>query len=410
MVSMLRTLRSVARFRRFEWNTARRRLRSAANIDDLREIARRRLPRGVFDYIDGAAEDEITYARNAGAFRDLEFKPRVLNDVGMVDVSTHILGRRAPLPLILAPTGFTRIASSQGELAVARAAERAGIPYTLSSLSTRSIEEVREVSSGELWFQVYVWKDKGLLAELLQRSASAGYSTIVITVDTPVLGRRERDVRRGFTLPPQIGLGTIFDGIRHPGWTWDFLRHEPIRFANVVGKSVGDGTDAVSLSDFISTQFDPSLSWRDIEWFRDRWQGNIVVKGVQTVADARIATEYDVNAIALSNHGGRQLDGAPAPIDLVAPVRHAVGDQLEVFCDGGVRRGSDIVKAVALGARACMAGRAYLYGLGAAGEVGVDHALEFLRDGVRRTLALVGCTSLNELNSDLVDYPPKTTP
>ena len=401
-MGVIKTLRSVVRFRPVDWNSARRRLSRAASIDDLRLIAKRRLPRGVFDYIDGAAEDEITLARNTEAFRDLEFRPRVLNDVGKVDTSTQLLDRRVSFPLVLAPTGFTRIACSPGELAVARAAARAEIPYTLSSLATRSIEEVRAVSDGDLWFQVYVWVDRGLLAEMLERAAATSYSTIVITVDTAVLGRRERDVRRGFSLPPKIGLSTIVDGLLHPGWTWDFLRHEPIRFANVVGKSVGDGTDAVSLSDFVANQFDPSLNWSDIQWFRDRWEGKIVVKGIQTVQDSVIAAEHGVDAIALSNHGGRQLDGAPPPIELVAPVTDAVGDRLEVYCDGGVRRGSDIVKAVALGARACMVGRAYLYGLGAAAEPGVDHALGLLIDGVRRTLALTGCTSIGDLKRELV--------
>lgn len=405
-MGVIRTLRSVIRFRPVEWNLARRRLRRAANIQDLRLIARRRLPRGVFDYIDGGAEDEITLARNCQAFRDIEFRPRVLNDVGMVDPSSELLGKSVSFPLVLAPTGFTRLAHSPGELAVARSAERAGIPYTLSSLATRSIEEIREVSDGDLWFQVYVWADKDLVAEMLDRAFAARYSTIVITVDTAVLGRRERDVRRGFTLPPKIGLGTIVDGVLHPGWTLDFVRHESIRFANVVGKSVGDGSDPVSLSDFVGRQFDPSLSWADIEWFRNGWDGRIVLKGIQTVTDALIAADHDVDAIALSNHGGRQLDGAPPAVELVGPVTDAVGDRLEVICDGGVRRGSDIVKAVALGAKACMAGRAYLYGLGAAGEQGVDHAIGLLRDGVRRTMALTGCTSIADVGRELVSRRP----
>ncbi|HVR33492.1 MAG TPA: alpha-hydroxy acid oxidase [Acidimicrobiia bacterium] len=408
-MGLIETLRSVVRFRRVEWSRAQRHLNRAANIDDLRLLARRRLPRGVFDYIDGGAEDEITLSRNSEAFRDLEFRPRVLNDVGKVDASTEVLGRRVSFPLVLAPTGFTRIACSPGELAVARAAERVEIPYTLSSLATRSIEEVRAVSNGDLWFQVYVWANKGLLAGMLERAAAARYSTIVITVDTALLGRRERDVRRGFTLPPKIGLDTIVDGLLHPGWTWDFARHEPIRFANVVGESVGDGTDPVSLSEFVATQFDPSLKWADIKWFRDRWEGKIVLKGIQTVDDAVISLDHGIDAIALSNHGGRQLDGAPPPIELVVPVVDAVGDRLEVICDGGVRRGSDIVKAVAMGAKACMAGRAYLYGLGAAGEQGVDHALELLGDGVRRTMALTGSTSIADLDRGLVTRRPGQT-
>lgn len=371
-------------------------------MSDLRRLARRRVPRGVFDYIDGAAEDEITYARNNSSFQRFEFKPRVLRNVSKIDTASPILGHTRPFPLILSPTGFTRIAHSQGELAVARVADRLGIPYTLSSLSTRSIEEVREVSNGDLWFQVYVWKDKGLLSEMLDRASAADYSTIVITVDTAVLGRRERDVRRGFTLPPKIGPGTIIDGVLHPQWTLDFLRHPPIRFANIVGKSVGDGTDPISLSEFISSQFDPSLSWDDIQWFRDRWEGKIVVKGIQTVEDASIAAGQEVDAVALSNHGGRQLDGAPPPIELVAPVREEVGDAMEIYCDGGIRRGSDILKALAVGADAAMAGRAYLYGLGAAGEAGVDHALGLLHNGLERSMALVGCGSTAEVDSQCV--------
>lgn len=401
---ILDTLRSVMRFRRFEVDPVRRRLARAASIEDLREIARRRLPGGVFDYIDGAAEDELSAARNVAGFRRLEFRPRVLRDVSGVDPSVELLGRRIPLPLVLAPTGFTRIAHSQGELAVARAAARAGLPYVLSTLSTRSIEEVRAVSTGDLWFQVYVWRDKELLAEMLQRASAADYSTVVITVDTAVLGRRERDVRRGFTLPPKLGLDTLLDGLLHPGWTWDFLRAEPISFANVTGKSVGDGSDAVSLADYMNAQFDPRLSWDDVDWFRERWDGKLVIKGVQGVDDARLAAERGADAIALSNHGGRQLDGAPPPIELVAAVREAVGERLELLCDGGLRRGSDAVKAVALGANAAMCGRAYLYGLGAGGERGVDFALALLDESVRRTLALLGARSLAELGPESVAW------
>jgi L-lactate dehydrogenase (cytochrome) len=400
---VIETLRSVLQFRRVEFDPVARRLRKGVSVADLRRIARRRLPRGVFDYIDGGAEDERTLAANTAAFARVTFKPRVLRDVGTIDTSTTLLGRQLPMPLALSPTGFTRIANSEGELAVARAAERAGLPYTLSTLATRSIEEVAAVSSGSKWFQVYVWRDRGLVKEMIDRAAAAGFEALMLTVDTAVLGRRERDARRGFTLPPKIGIGTMFDGAVHPAWTWEFVRAEPIKFANVAGLDVGDGSSAVSLAEYINSQFDPALSWADVDWMRTVWSGPLIIKGIQTVVDARLAADIGVEAIALSNHGGRQLDSAPAPLDLVAPVADAVGDRVEVICDGGVRRGSDIVKAVALGARACTAGRAYLYGLGAAGERGVDHVLGLLADDMRRTMALIGARSIDELSRDLLD-------
>ena len=268
----------------------------------------------------------------------------------------------------------------------------------MSTLSTRSIEEVREVSDGRLWFQVYAWRDRGLVTEMIRRAAAADYEALVLTVDTAVFGRRERDVRRGFSLPPVIGPSTIVDGILHPAWTWAFLRSEPIRFANVVGRDVGDGSSPVTLADYINSQFDPALSWDDIEWLRSVWDGKVVVKGVQSVADAAIAAEVGVDAIALSNHGGRQLDGSPATFSLVAPVADAVGGRTEIICDGGVRRGSDIVKAVAAGATACMAGRGYLYALAAGGELGVDTLLGWWGEDVRRTMSLIGAGSVAELD------------
>lgn len=403
-----RTLRSVVRFGRVETDPVERRLARAASVADLRRAARRRLPGGVFDYIDGAAEDERTLASNVGDFARVTFRPRVLRGVREVDTATTLLGQPLAYPLVLAPTGFTRIADPEGELAVARAAQRAGLPYTLSTLSTRSIEEVRSVSDGRLWFQVYAWRDRGLVHEMVDRAAAARYEALVLTVDTAVLGRRERDVRRGFSLPPTIGFGTIVDGALHPGWTWSFVTSEPIRFANVAGRDVGDGASPVRLSDYINTQFDPSLSWDYVAWLRSIWTGPIVVKGIQTVADARLAVEHGVEAIALSNHGGRQLDGAPSPISLVAPVADAVQGRTEIICDGGVRRGSDIAKALAAGATAAMAGRLYLYALGAAGERGVDRVLGWLASDLVRTMTLLGVSAVPELGRSLVDFTALT--
>ena len=399
---IISTLRSVLRFKKFEWDPVLRRLESVANVSDLRKISKRRLPGGVFDYIDGAAEDELTLHRNSAAFQNVEFKPRVFRDVSSISLKSTLFGEELDFPLVMAPTGFGRIANSQGELAVARAADRAGIPYTLSTLGTRSIEEIAAVSKGRKWFQVYVWRDRELVREMLERAIAADFEAIQITVDTAITGRRERDVKHGFTLPPKIGLGTIVDGALHPSWTWDFITAEPISFANVNGKIVGDGSDPITLADYINSQFDPSLSWNDLEWFRSIWKGPIIIKGIQTVEDAKIAAGMWIEGIALSNHGGRQLDGAPAPFELLESVVQSVGGEIEIICDGGVRRGSDIAKALALGANACMIGRAYLYGLGAGGERGVDFVLDHLREGLKRTMMLCGVASLSELKPELL--------
>jgi L-lactate dehydrogenase (cytochrome) len=404
-MGMIDTVRSVVQLRPIELDPVTRRLARAADIGDLRRIAKRRLPAGVFDYIDGGAEDEVSLERNVGGFRRIELRPRVLRDVSKVDTGTTILGRPRPVPLVLSPTGFTRIADPQGELAVARAAANVGVPYSLSTMGTRSIEEVANVSGGPLWFQVYTWKDRGLVRDLLERAAAAHYEAIILTVDTAVLGRRERDVRRGYTLPPKVGLDTIVDGVLHPSWTLDFLRNDPIKFASVASNNeANDGSSAVSLSEYINSQFDAALSWADVEWLQSVWDGPIVLKGIQTVADAKLAVSSGVDAIALSNHGGRQIDGTPSIVELVEPVAQEVGGSIEIYCDGGVRRGSDIVKALALGATACMIGRAYLYGLGAAGERGVDHVLEFLTAGMERTMALSGVQQVPDITRDLVAW------
>ena len=395
---MLRTLRSVMRFRRRTRTRGERLRAQALNIAELRRLARRRLPRGVFGYIDGGAEDEVTLRANTAAYRRRWFAARVLRDMSAVDTGVTLLGQRLPIPLVLAPTGFTRIADPQGELAVARAAARAGLPYCLSTMSTRSIEEVAAVTGGTLWFQLYLQRDRGVVRELVQRARAAGYAVLMPTVDVASLGRRERDVRHGFTLPPQLEWRTLFDGLRRPGWTWDFIRSEPIMLANFRGRSSADGSTPVALAEYIKSQFDPTVNWRDLDWLRTLWDGPLVIKGIQSVADAALAAERGCQAIVLSNHGGRQLDGAPAPVDLVAPVVDAVAGRAAVICDGGVRRGSDIVKAVALGADACMAGRFYLYGLGAGGEPGVDYAIELLADEIRRTMALIGCAAMDRID------------
>jgi L-lactate dehydrogenase (cytochrome) len=374
----------------------------------VRRLAKRNLPGGVFDYFDGAAETEWSMANNSAAFERVHLTPRVLVDVSQIDTSVTVMGTRMPFPFAFSPTGFTRIATSAGETAVARVAARYGVPYTLSTLGTRSIEEVAAArasvatggtaaSTSPLWYQLYVWKDRGLSRELVQRAKAAGYQAIMVTVDTAVFGRRDRDVRRGFTLPPKIGLETFIDGVRHPRWTLDFITHEPITFSAVSGRGDVDGSTAITLSDYVNSQFDASLSWRDLDWVRSESGLPIMLKGIQSVDDAVRARSEGVEAIALSNHGGRQYDGSPAPIELLPSVMDAVGDGIEVLVDGGVRRGSDVVKACALGARAVMFGRPYLYGLGAAGELGVEWVINYFTAGVKRTMALVGATDVASL-------------
>ena len=401
---MYETFRSVVRFRKFEFDPVARRLRTAMTVEDLRSIAKRRLPRGVFDYIDGGAEDERSLANNAAGFGRIEFQPNVLRDVSQLDTSTTLLGKRISMPLVLAPTGYTRLTHSQGELSVARSAAAADVPYSLSTMSTRSIEEVAAVSDGQKWFQVYTWKDRGLVKELVERAAAAGYDALWLTVDTAVLGRRERDVRRGLIIPPEIGPAMIIDGILHPAWTLDFITHEPLAFANVVDHADKGVTDAMPMAQHVMQNFDQRLSWSDVEWLQSIWSGPIVLKGIQTVDDALRAVDAGVQGIGLSNHGGRQLDDAPSPIELVEPVAQAVQGRAAIICDGGVRRGSDIVKAIALGADACSIGRPYLYGAAAAGERGVDHVLQFFREGLERTMALTGRRSIDEIDRDVVRW------
>jgi len=398
------TFRSVVRFRKFETDPVARRLRTAITVEDMRRIAKRRLPRGVFDYIDGGAEDERTLANNSAAFGQIEFCPNILRDVSEIDVSSTLLGKPVSMPLVLAPTGYTRLTHSEGELSVARAAERAGIPYSLSTMSTRSIEEVGSVSNGAKWFQVYTWKDRGLVREMVERAAASGYEAIILTVDTAVLGKRERDARRGFSIPPRIGPGTIIDGIVHPAWTYDFITHDPLTFANVAHLDQYGSDGDMGRGQYVMMNFDQKLAWSDVEWLQSVWSGPIVLKGIQTVDDAKRAVDAGVQAIALSNHGGRQLDDAPAPISLVEPVAQVVQGRAEIICDGGVRRGSDIVKAIALGATACSIGRPYLYAMGAAGERGVDQILGFFREGIARTMALSGRTTIAEIDRGLVRW------
>jgi L-lactate dehydrogenase (cytochrome) len=373
-----------------------RHLARAASIPDLRLLARRRAPRAVFDYTDGGAGDEISLRRSRAAFARVEFQPRVLQDVSNIDATTTILGTAAALPLVFAPTGFTRMLHTDGEAAVARASVRAGIPYALSTMGTTSIERLAaEVPSARRWFQLYLWRDRAASRDLVVRAQQAGYEAVVLTVDTPVPGARLRDVRNGLTLPPSLSARTFAEGARHARWWFDLLTTEPLEFASL---NRFDGTP----SDLVAQVFDPALTMRDLAWLRETWTGPLVVKGITTVEDARAVVDAGADAVVVSNHGGRQLDRAPTPLERLPSVVDAVGDRAEVYVDGGIMSGGDVVAAVALGARAALVGRAYLYGLMAGGERGVAKAAEILAKEVAGTLALLGVTRVVDLRPEHV--------
>lgn len=369
----------------------------ALNIDELRAQARRRLPTAVFDFIDGAAEDEVTLRRNREAFARYALVPRVGIDVSAIETTATVLGQALSVPLLLAPTGLCGMATSRGEVPAARAAREAGIVCAVSCLSSVTLEEVVRDAPGEHWFQLYVWKDRKVTQGLVERARQHGYRVLVVTLDVPVLGQRERDVRNGATIPPKITLRNALDTLRRPGWLWTIWRGPRVTFANVAAADPKVGLNPFALSPFINSLFDPTVTWKDLEWMRRIWNGPVAVKGVMTAEDARLALEHGADAIIVSNHGGRQLDGAPGSLDPLPEIVDAVGSRAEIILDGGVRRGTDMAKALALGARACMIGRPYLYGLGAAGQAGVADAIRILATELRRAMALMGCKRIADL-------------
>lgn len=367
------------------------------NIAALRERARKRLPRPIFDYIDGGADDEVSLARNAAAFRDYEIVPDVLADVSKIRTTTRIFGCEARFPLMLSPTGLTRMFNAGAEGAVARAAAARGLPYSLSTMGTTRLEDLAGMSVGPKIFQIYIFKDRGLTAEFVTRCREAGFDGLTLTVDTPVAGNRERDHINGLALPPRLTLRSLLSFARHPHWSLGALNGAKFDLANVSHRVDVLANGPMSLFDYIGGQFDPSIHWRDVEWLAAQWNGPLAIKGVMTPEDARRSTASGASGVMISNHGGRQLDGAPAPIDQIARVRDVLGDGPDVICDGGIRRGSDIVKALALGATACSIGRPYLWGLAAGGEAGVLRALDILEDEFRRTMTLSGVNDVAAL-------------
>jgi L-lactate dehydrogenase (cytochrome) len=387
-------LRPLLRPAPIRFDATERRLSRVADIADLRAVARRRTPRAVFDYTDGAADGELSLNRARRAFARVEFTPTVLRDVSDVDTGRTMLGKRADLPFAFAPTGFTRMMNHEGERAVAAVAERHGIPYTLSTMGTTTIEDVAAAApDARRWFQLYLWRDRAPAKDLVQRAADAGYDTLMLTVDTPVGGARLRDVRNGLTVPPALSMRTFLDGARHPHWWFNMLSTEPLRFASLQ-------TTRGTVADLINRVFDPALTMADVEWLRATWPGSLMIKGIQSVADARRVVDAGADAVLLSNHGGRQLDRAPVPIELVEPVTAELGDDAEVYVDTGITHGADIVAAIALGARGALVGRAYLYGLMAGGRRGVEKAVQILRGEIVRTMQLIGVTSVDELRPE----------
>lgn len=378
-------------FRRPTLDVTARRLANAHTIADLREIAKRVTPRAPFDYTDGAAEGELSLARARQAFLDIEFHPAILRDVSSVDTSCTVAGGASALPFGIAPTGFTRMMHTAGERAGAAAAGAAGIPFSLSTVGTATPEEVAAVNpSGRNWFQLYMWRDRDRSMDVLHRAVSAGFDTLLITVDTPVAGARLRDRYNGLTIPPTLTGRTVLNAIPKVRWWVDFLTTEPLQFSTFKGF---EGT----VAELLDSMFDPTVSFDDMVWVKEQWPGKVVVKGVQTLEDARRCASLGVDGVLLSNHGGRQLDRAPVPFHLLPSVVREIGRDTEVWVDTGIMSGADIVAAIAMGARFTLIGRAYLYGLMAGGHAGVGRAIQILGEEIRRTMKLLGVHHLDEL-------------
>ncbi|MCW3066524.1 MAG: alpha-hydroxy-acid oxidizing protein [Solirubrobacterales bacterium] len=377
------------------WLSGSARVARVGNIAEMRAAARRALPKVIFDFVDGAAGDEVTAARNQSDFARLELRPRVFVDVGEVELGTTVLGRRVALPLLGAPMGLLGLVHPDGEVALARALHGAGSLYTLSAMASRSIEEVAAEAPGPMWFQLYVWRDRGLVRALVDRARGAGHEALVLTVDVPAAAGRDRDRRNGFGLPPRVTLRTLAGGAVRPTWSTRFVRSPRVRMGTVAADGAAN---AVAITRYVNEQFDPTVTWDDLTWFRELWEGPILVKGVLDERDARAAVDRGADGIIVSNHGGRQLDHAPSTIGALPAIVEAVGGDAEVYLDGGIRRGSDVMKALAAGARACLVGRPLVYGLGVGGEAGVARVVTLLREELRTAMTLAGCPSVASLD------------
>ena len=376
-------------------------MKALPSIDDLRERARRNVPKMFFDYADAGSYNQETLRANRADFEKIKLRQRILRDVDQRSTATTILGQPVPVPLALGPIGLGGMMHGDGEIMACRAAQAAGIPYTLSTMSINSIEQVAAAVDKPFWFQLYVMRDRGFIRELIQRAAAAKCSALMLTVDLQVLGQRHVDVRNGLTVPPEIKLKNVLDIMTKPAWAWSILKGKSKTFGNLSGH-VKDTTNINSLAAWTASQFDPTLSWKDVEWVKSLWPGKLILKGILDVDDAKIAVTTGADAISVSNHGGRQLDGAPSAISALPRVVDAVGSEIEVMLDSGVRTGADIMRALALGARSCIVGRSYIYGLGAGGQAGVAHAIEILRKEFDVTMALCGVKSTAEINREVL--------
>jgi L-lactate dehydrogenase (cytochrome) len=372
------------------------------NVADFRRLAQRRLPAAMFHYIDGGSDDELTLRRNTAAFNDVELMPRVLVDVSTIDTRTRLFGTTLSWPVFLSPTGMSRLFHHGRELAVARAAARTETLYSLSTLATTSIEDVATANPGPKLFQVYILKDRGLTRDFVQRCKAANYTGLCLTVDAPLAGNRERDYVHGMTMPPKFGFADIMSFMCHFNWSINFIRDPDFRLANIVHRVDAIGRGTMPLMQYMNSQFDRSITWRDVEWLRGEWDGPLVIKGLQAAADARAASAAGATAVMISNHGGRQLETAPAPFDCIAAIRDAVGDSLELICDGGIRRGTHVLKALARGANACSMGRPYLYGLAAGGQAGVERVIRLLQAEIQRDMALMGARTIAEIDGSFL--------
>jgi L-lactate dehydrogenase (cytochrome) len=373
-------------------------LKDCHNFEDFRKLAKKKLPSPIFHYIDGGSDDEVTLNRNTSSFNDYDLVPSVLNDVSNVDMSTNVLGEKIDFPLFPAATAMHRLYHHEGERASAKAVEKMGTIFGTSTMGTVSIEEIAKVNKGPKLFQLYIHKDRGLTDNLLERCKKAGFRSLCLTVDTVVAGNRERDRRTGFTTPPKLTLGSLLSFALHPGWTINNLIHEKFILANIVHMTQKGTSIDKSVIDYINEQFDPAMNWKDAEYCVKKWNGPFALKGVMSVEDAKKAIDIGCTAIMISNHGGRQLDGSRAPFDQLAEIVDAVGDKIEVILDGGVRRGTHVLKALSLGAKACSFGKGYLFALAAGGQKGVEKILENMKTEINRDMKLMGCKNVGELN------------